>query len=595
MKRVSLLASGIVCATFIVGIADAKPTMQKIQRVGTTSMSKASATHTVTDPLGNEFRQGPEEEKSFLKNVTGTVKPARVPSSHVPTPAGMSVTSVAGPGFNGLTHRDQRLADGGNQFSSEPPDQCLAVGGGFVLEGVNSAFRVNSTAGDHLTLEPISMNAFFGLPVAIDRNADPFVYGPFTSDPKCLYDASSGHWFITMLVIDTDPSTGDFLPTASVRIAVSTTIDPTGTYNLFKLDTTNATGTPEHPGCPCFGDQPLIGADANGFYITTNEFPIFAPGFNGAQIYAMSKSMLIANSPPLAVMFSGPPLAEGISYSVQPAMVPPNGAFESAKRGTQYFLSALEFFGGLDNRIAVWAMTNTKSLSDAVPDVALHSAVLDSQVYGAPPAAQQKDGPLPLARLIESGVFGKTGKQHLPLIESNDDRMQQTVFASGRLWSSLTTVIKTANGPVRSGAAWFSVTPSWSAGQLGGTVSAQGIVSVNNRSILFPAIGVNNDGFAVMGFTLVGTDMFPSAAYAVLGTGGVNVVAAGVAPDDGLTGYPIFTGANTGRWGDYSAAATDEDGNIWFATEYIPAGPRTALANWGTFIAKVAPVVAPSP
>jgi hypothetical protein len=62
-----------------------------------------------------------------------------------------------------------------------------------------------------------------------------------------------------------------------------------------------------------------------------------------------------------------------------------------------------------------------------------------------------------------------------------------------------------------------------------------------------------------------------------------------VAPDDGLTGYPIVEGTNVGRWGDYSAAVADENGDLWFATEFIPGGPRTTLANWGTFIAKITP------
>ena len=42
-------------------------------------------------------------------------------------------------GFTGLTHFQQRTARNGNQFSTEPPDQGLAVGNGLVLEGVNSA------------------------------------------------------------------------------------------------------------------------------------------------------------------------------------------------------------------------------------------------------------------------------------------------------------------------------------------------------------------------------------------------------------------------------------------------------------------------
>ena len=64
---------------------------------------------------------------------------------------------------------------------------------------------------------------------------------------------------------------------------------------------------------------------------------------------------------------------------------------------------------------------------------------------------------------------------------------------------------------------------------------------------------------------------------------------AGVAPEDGGSGYQFFGGDGVARWGDYSGGAVDESGSIWMATEYIPNKPRTILANWGTFIANVAP------
>jgi len=575
------------------GTAASGQALQQLRFVGTTSLSGRPA-NASGQGAGLEFRQGPEEEQGFLKNVTGRKSPARVPADHVPTAAGLQVSaSSSGTGFAGLTHLDQRVAGSGaylnTQFSSEPPDQCLAVGGGFVLEGVNSAFRVRSTSGAALTAV-IPMNQFFGLAPGIIRSTPP-VYGPFTSDPRCLFDAHTHRWFVTILVIGIDPGTGDFLPASSLLIAVSTTSNPAGTYNIFSIDTTNNTGTPEHAGCPCFGDQPLIGADQYGFYVTTNEFPITGPGFNGAQIYATSKAKLVAGSPGSVVHIAGPALAEDIAYSVQPATVPPGGAFATSNGGIEYFLSALDFTSTLDSRIAVWAMTNTISL-DTTPNVVLQSAVLNSQVYGFPPAAQQKDGPLPLADVIGS-VFGvKLGHQHLPLVESNDDRMQQTVYAAGLLWSSLSTAVKTANGPVRTGAAWFAVQPTWVGGQLGGSIRSQGYVSVNGNSVLFPAVGVSSIGKAVMGFTLIGPDFYPSAAYVTLGAGGagdIKVVAAGVAPDDGLTGYPVVLGTNVGRWGDYSAAVADENGDIWFATEFIPNSPRTILANWGTFIARINP------
>jgi len=572
--------------------AQVRVSAKPVQFVGRTSLA-AGGGSSASSAVGMEIRPSPEVDKQFDKQIKGAISPARVPAAHVPRPADLAL-SFASPatGFPGLTHADQRRAGAGaylnTQFSTEPPDQCLAVGNGFVLEGVNSAFRVRTTLGANVTA-PIPMNQFFGLAPGIIRST--LTYGPFTSDPKCHYDGPSGRWFVTIIEIDVNPATGDFLPASSVMLAVSGSNDPTGSWNVFKIDTTNYTMTSDHQGCPCFGDQPLIGADAYGFYISTNEFPIFAAGFNGAQIYALSKAALIAGTPPTAVQFSGIPLAEGPAYSVQPATTPPAEIFAASYGGTEYFLSALDFNGTLDNRIAVWALTNTSSLG-STPALTLHNAVLDSQVYGQPPDAQQKDGPLPLADFVFAGGLGiKVGKQHLPLIAGNDDRMQQTVYANGKLWSSLNTVVKPANGPTRVGAAYFVVQPSWAGGVLSGTVVNQGIVSVNGHSVLFPAVGVGTGGQAVMGFTVAGPDVFPSAAYvrltATSSPTSVIVVAQGAVPDDGFTGYPVFTNERTGRWGDYSAAATDESGTVWFATEFIPNAPRTILANWGTFIAGI--------
>ena len=509
-----------------------------------------------------------------------------------PNPPTKHLSSSSVTGFNGLTHADQRLASNGNQFSIEPPDQGLAVGNGYVVEAVNLAIRVRSTSGSVL-VPAKGLNEFFNLAPAIVRSTPP-VYGPFISDPKCYYDQDAKRWFVTVLEIDTNPATGDLLRKSAVMMAVSRTADPTGEWNIYSFDTTNNTGTPDHPGCPCFGDQPLIGADANGFYISTNEFPIIGDGFNGAQVYAISKSKLAAGPPnlPVVVSFSGIPLAESLAYTLQPAITAAGGPHASINGGTEYFLSALDFTATLDNRIAVWALTNTSSLNSATPQLRLQSAVLDSQVYGQPPDAQQRPGPLPLADLIFSGALGKPFREHLPLIAANDDRMQQVMFAAGKLWSSLNTVVKPLNGTVQVGAAFFVVTPSWTGTTLGGTISQQGYVSRSGHSILFPSVGVNKNGKAIIAFSIVGDDLYPSVAYAPIestGAGSIQVVAPGAAPADGFTGYVSQTGSRTERWGDYSAAVADLDGSIWFANEYIPNLPRTALANWGTFIGKVAP------
>jgi len=575
----------------IVSDALAAQSQSQLTSRGITSFAAAAAATSDTGGLGPEIQIGPEVDAHFERVAKGSISPSRVPASHVPTPADSAITGFrAGAGFDGLTHRDQRLASNGNQFSTEPPDQALAVGNGFVLEGVNTALRVRRTDGSAATAT-VALNAFFGLPVEINRTTG--VFGPFTTDPRAYFDVDTQRWFVTMLEIDQDPVTGDLLGHSEVMIAVSTTSDPTGTWSIFSIDVTNDTGTPEHAGCPCFGDQPLIGADAYGFYISTNEFPLFEDGFNGAQVYAMSKTKLAAGIVPTVVSFSGLPLAEGPAYTLQPAITAQGGAHATANNGTEYFLSALDFDGTLDNRIAVWALTNTATLNNAVPSLTLRSAVLDSQVYGQPPDVQQRPGSTPLADAIKAGAFGKAGAQPLPLIAANDDRMQQVTWADGKLWSSLSTVVKPANGPVQSGAAYFVVAPSLAGGTLGGSIVKQGYVSVSGLGIVFPSVGVNKNGKGVMSFSIAGTSMYPSVAYvpidATHGAGAITLVAQGAGPDDGFSGYQIFGGDRAGRWGDYSAAVADADGTIWFANEYIPNAPRTALANWGTFIGKIVP------
>lgn len=580
--------------------ASGQTTLMSLSQIGTGAVSRSSGSSVPTD-IKTELSpdRGGEAE---LPNAH-----AHTPSNtaqSVPNPSPTAITTkndnlVAG--FNGLTHRDQRNAGTGvyvnTQFSLEPPDQGLCVGNGFVVETVNTAMRVRSMSGGFLTAAT-ALNQFFGLTPEINRST--LTFGDFTSDPKCYFDQPTHRFFLTLLQIDVVATSGAFGVKSHVLLAVTQTGDPTGTWNLFSLDVTNdgTLGTPSHPGCSCFGDQPLIGADANGFYISTNEFSLhpFGAFFNGAQVYAMSKTKLAAGIAPPVVLFNTgaipTPDVGGIWYSVQPATTPPGGSYASGNRGTEFFLSALQFFGNqpLDNRIAVWALTNTRSLNSASPNLAISVATIRSETYGQPPNAQQKDGPRPLNAFLVSLGFPS---EPLALLAGNDDRMNQVVYADGLLWAGVNTVFQSSN-PNRVAIAWFVVSPWVSEnGRVHGSVVNQGYIAPSGASALFPSIGVNANGEGVIAFTLVGPNYFPSAAYVSIsqdGTGKVHIAMAGAAPEDGFTGYAAegFPG-NVARWGDYSAASAvaGEDGKIWFATEYIPNLPRTLIANWGTFIGAV--------
>ena len=565
-----VVAAAVVAASVATTRAAAAPTQLTYQ--GAANLGSAAGTTQITGVSPYETR--PSSQQAEHDARTAPVKKGASPQAgEMPSLA----LAAGAAGFEGISHLDQRSAGTGSytntQFSLEPPDQGLCVSGNRVLETVNTALRVYKPGGKPLTA-PVALNQFLGLAPEVDRTGP--LYGDFTSDPKCYHDsANGGHWFLTVLQLGVDPSSGAFTGTSSVYIAVSQTDDPVGVWNIFSFDTTN-----DGADCPCLGDQPLIGADANGFYISTNSFPLFGPGFNGVELYAISKNYLET--------LTGPPgfwhqevatLEEGQAYSIQPATTP-TGKYEMAANGTEYFLSALDFNGTGDNRIAVWGLTNTASLNTISPSLNLTEQTMGSESYSFPDAARQMDG----ARPLGTDVLGEP----LNLLETNDDRMNQVVFAGGRLWSGLNTEVVTGAGP-HAGIAYFAVKPSVSGGAVSGKIKRQGYLAGNKFDVMFPSIGVNDGGGAVAVFTASGPKMFPSVAYANLSSGGpITIAGAGAGPADGFTGYPEFGGSGNERWGDYSAAVAGPDGTIWAAGEFTSAN-RTVLANWGTFVLHVSP------
>ncbi|MDQ6660824.1 MAG: hypothetical protein M3Z24_07655, partial [Chloroflexota bacterium] len=178
-------------------------------------------------------------------------------------------------------------------------------------------------------------------------------------------------------------------------------------------------------------------------------------------------------------------------------------------------------------------------------------------------------------------------------LNSNDDRMNQVVYANGLLWAGVNTIVQFPGQAKHVGIAYFLVKPVFVGSIFEASVASQGYVAVSGNNVLFPSIGVTAAGKGIMTFTLVGSTYHPSSAYTTISNtgaaGDVHIAGLGLLPDDGFTGYAAFGGAGVARWGDYSAAVADEQGNIWFASEYIPAAPRTSLANWGTFVSEVRP------
>ena len=556
----------------------AAQTRETLQFIGSSQLDSPASTGIPADDL----RVSPHPDADAdLAGITKGSGSASVPVIALPQSVSRTHANLA-LAFNGLTHREQRFAGSGayanTQFSTEPPDSGLAVGNGFVLQTVNAALAIYDASTGALRQGPTALNQFFRLKPEIERSSA--TYGDFTSDPRAYYDTQLQRWFVIVVAIATNPQTGDLSAPTRLLIAVSETSDPTQAWKIYAIDTTSHGAE----GCPCFGDQPVIGADAHGLFISTNAFSLHE-GFAGVQIYALSKQLLAGGAVPAVVHWSNPKLAGGFAFSVQPSVRSGHTPDDPAN-GLEYFTSVADIRNMLDHRIAVWAISNTASLANEAPTLKLRSTIIGAQPFGVPPDAPQKNGETRLGSLLS---------QKTEYIATNDQRMQQAVFADGELWSALTTMVAIGEDPSpHAGIAYFVLRPSISAsGALHAEILSQGYLAVADADLFYPAIAVRPNGEGAIAFTLSGGEYYPSAAFATVdrnGVGNVQIVAVGAAPNDGFSGYKYFGGGGSGRTGDYSAATVDERGSIWVASEYIPSGPRTLLANWGTFIAQIAPI-----
>src|SRR6516162_1803519 len=471
-------------------------------------------------------------------------------------------------GFEGLNHYQQRYSRGGNQFSVEPPDQGLCVGNGYVVEVVNDVFNVYSaatgasllpdnTAGNIVGGFPrnvnhaIDLNSFYGYPPAINRSTG--IRGQFVTDPSCIFDTQTQRFFLVALTLETVPTTGAFTHVNHLDLAVSKSSDPTGGWNIYRIDVTNdGTNTGgKNPG-PYLGDYPHIGADANGIYLTANAYPWTANGFSGAQIYALSKAQLAAGASNVNMQHidtSGMVNAPSDAGTTQPGFTvwpsqSPGTQFNTSNNGTEYFLSsnaadeAQHPVSGTpgprtSNQLIVWTMTNTASLNTLSPAVSLSNKILTVGQYGVPPKATQPgsgtapDTTVPQGHCLNNETTllfdGQTtgcwkllvgarahaaGAEVVARPDSNDTRMQQVTYANGKLWGALDTALNPDGGSQQAGVAWYIVNPSTPKVILSGYLGASG------HDFTYPAIGVTPSGRGVMAFTDMGDSTYPSAAYA---------------------------------------------------------------------------------
>jgi hypothetical protein len=590
---VGLMAAAAFAATIATGTAFAGTSTaaavgssqgHSLRYLGTTNVRQLAA-QARPAPASSDTRAS--GGLSARRNLSPKASSATSSSSGVANPRGLPLTKApagASP-YDGLSAADERLANGGNNYTYVPPDGGFCRGGeGVSVQTVNGAFGF---FGPNMILffAPLTQNQFWGLPPAIDRVNGGFP-GPSMGDAKCNYDPGTGRMMLLSWATGQDPTTGDFTGTNDYYIAVSASSDVLGSYYLFDLPL----DPPDSNGChpACLSDHPTLSTDANIVESSYNKYNAVSGAFEGARLIVMSKAALTAGVGTIAYIYDAGKAGGGRLYTLQGANAPGDGTYDTSNGGTMWFLSALQFVPGVsDSRVAIEALENTSAI-DSDPSAIIYDKRIVSGVnhYLNPPVTPQLDGEHPLG-----SAFGEP----LNYLDSGGDEMQPIWYAGGQLWGILDTKVGLGS-TLRGGTLWMTVQPGHGPAGIIGTVTHQQFVSVTTNWLDYGAIAVNGAGTAaIVTASMAGPTVFPSSVYGILDTStwkvsGVTVYLNGVRPIDDFDCYPEFNPdyARGCRFGDYNAAVVGPAGDAFvLETEYVTAKARVTFANWGTGLAVV--------
>jgi hypothetical protein len=431
-------------------------------------------------------------------------------------------------------------------------------------------------------------------------------------DISCMYDyANGGHWFFTEIVSTTpEPEsafTGCFAgvtDTCREGIAVSTTNNPMGSYNVYFVDPNKVNHDPGASVANLLNDFAKIGSTRDAFTMFYDEFilngslypacPAFGcHGFNGAQQFAFNKNALEMGwaSSKVTVAYENmgiapnlyPIPADGIFqsasescftgsgvgvycwYQVIPAQTPDPSQYDNNNGGTGFMMGTgdfLSFFNnsGLgDNRTAAFYWTGLSSLNSAgcssctnikfggsiinTPIVYMNEGInCLAQFGGSCGLGVQKSGPIPLGDMC--GAQGLSTSLSCPEsgIQTNGDGVTQVSYADGQLWTGVSTQIIQTFGKSTENHMGAAYWDISSGAGPTFSINREGYVSASHEDLEFPAIAATDTGTALMTFTLSGPDYYPSTAYTWLTSNQdtIHITALGKSPDDGFTEYQLF-------------------------------------------------------
>ncbi len=220
-----------------------------------------------------------------IKDVFHSNTRSNSENDHIPIPIGTINNLPFGQQNNSLpgSYAKSPLFRGIGPTGYVPPDPDMAAGPNHVVLVVNTAVAFANKSNGQITFQQ-DIDAFFSTEFT----------GGIISDPKILFDATSGRWFLTIINPDFDATESWQL------VAVSDDADPNGTWTKFKIDNELNRGTSSY-----WLDYPGWGINKDAIAVTGNMFG-YTSGFGGVYLFTIRKAELLTGGSPVVNYFELP-------------------------------------------------------------------------------------------------------------------------------------------------------------------------------------------------------------------------------------------------------------------------------------------------
>jgi len=427
----------------------------------------------------------------------------------------VAVSAAAGAGGSSPTLTVIQTTSGLNDVSSggfEPPDVTLAAGPGVVVELVNLAARIWRTDGASAQqAQTFPLSSLFQ------------TGGDLLTDPRILYDEPSGRFFASISDVDTN----------SVVLAVSRSADPSSGWNISSFVAA---------GC---ADQPRLGVADGIVVIGADIFRSCDDGFSpalGGELWIVSKQQLVAGAAsPSSTTFG------------------PDRRYESLAPVQSLSATSTEYVVAVDAPSS--RVVHLLSV-DGIPPAAVRV-----QEVASPPIVPLAPPPAALQPQTRAG-------SRQPSIETNDDRVLDSVWENGKLWLSANNgCTPEGDMTLRSCARVIELDTATK------TVTWDTDIAKSSAYLFYPAIRPDSSGNLVVVYGESSATELP------------HLVAIGRAPD-GSFSSPVTVARSAsqhvgGRYGDYFGAARDplHPEVVWIAGEH--GVDVEGVRGWSTSVAAV--------